>query len=90
MIDPIVRAEHAARLLEDEILQDAFIQVKAALLEKFENSPIRDIEGQHELRVMLKLLADVKGNIEQVIARGTLEKSRMEKTKEVIKQVVRW
>lgn len=90
MIDPVTRGEHAERLLNDEVLQDAFTQVRDGIIHAFENSPVRDIEGQHELRIMLKLLDNVKGNIEQVIANGKLEKTKLEKAKEVVKQVVRW
>lgn len=68
----IDRGNKAARLLADDIFVEAFNSVKAAIHQKWEESPIRDTEGQHELRLMLKLLGDVRSYLETAIVDGKI------------------
>ena len=68
--EEIFTGTRAARLLEDPVLLKAFADVRAAIIERWETSPVRDVEGQHQLHLMLRLLADVKGNLELAIANG--------------------
>ena len=68
--DITARANRAKSLLEDAELTAAFNGVRTALLERFEACPIRDIEGQHEIKLMLKLLADVRANLQSVVDSG--------------------
>jgi hypothetical protein len=62
----------AQRLLEDEVLTKAFEDVRAAIIERWESAPIRDVEGQHELKLMLRVLSDVRGNLELAVHNGKL------------------
>jgi hypothetical protein len=62
----------ADRLLKDPMLNEAFALVRSAILEKWEATPLRDKEGAHELKLMLKLLGDVRANLEQALADGKL------------------
>ena len=60
-----------ARIMyESEPFQNALKAVKAGILQKWEESPISDRDGQHELRLMLKVLNDVELNIISVINNG--------------------
>src|SRR5688572_7067626 len=68
----IFLAKRAQHLLEDEVLTQAFADVRAAIIEKWEGSPIRDSEGQHELKLMLRLLTEVRGNLELAVTNGKL------------------
>jgi hypothetical protein len=70
------KADGAKNLMENEAMRDAFAGVKAALLERFEACPIRDIEGQHEIKLMLKLLNDVRANLQSMIDSGKVVESR--------------
>lgn len=70
------KASRAKQLLEDSEMRGAFEGVRQALLEKFEQCPIRDIEGQHEIKLMLKLLGDVKANLQSMIDSGKVIESR--------------
>lgn len=83
----MARADRAKRLLEDDELTAAFTAVREALLERFESCPIRDIEGQHEIKLMLKLLTDVRANLHSVVDNGKVIKYRLsmlDKVKRVI------
>lgn len=63
------RAQH---LLDDAVLSKAFADVRAAIIERWENTPLRDTTGAHELKLMLKLLNDVRGNLELAVIDGKL------------------
>jgi hypothetical protein len=66
----VERGNHAARLLSDPLLQEAFQLVEQAIHEKWADSPIRDVEGQVSLRHMLNHLRDVKSVLEVALANG--------------------
>lgn len=73
------RPAKARRLLEDPVFQEAFAGVEKAIHEKWAGTPLRDKDGAHELRLMLKLLRDVRKNIERVAQEG---KSELYRSKE--------
>ncbi len=58
--------------MSDSLLTESFDLVRTAILEKWELTPLRDKEGAHELKLMLKLLGDVRANLEQAVADGKL------------------
>lgn len=70
--EKVARGERAQALLRDEIFAEAIEQVRAGIVTAWSSAPIRDKEGHHELKLMLKLLDDVISNIESVISGGKL------------------
>lgn len=68
--EDIQRGLDAKRLMGDPALVRAFDDIRAAITDKWANSPIRDKDGQYELRLMMKLLGDLRANLEQAIADG--------------------
>lgn len=66
-----------ARLLENPELAEAFANVREGILRKIEECPIRDTEGAERLRLMLKLLRDVRGNLDLAIQDGKVEQLRL-------------
>jgi hypothetical protein len=58
-------------------LRDAIDNVRCGIISRWATSPIADIDGQHELRLMLKVLDDVERNILKVIDDGTMAKAIM-------------
>lgn len=82
MTDPQIdaaRGDHAARLLNDPLLRDAFDQVRQGIHEAWARAPLRDREGQHELKLMLKLLHDVEANLQRVVENGKLARLEIER-----------
>lgn len=71
------RASKAKALISDPELAAAFSAVRDALIERFETCPIRDIDGQHEIKLMLKLLNDVRANLNSVIDSGKVIEYRI-------------
>jgi len=72
------RGQKAQKLLDDPILREAFDQVHQVIVEQWENAPIRDKEGAHELKLMLTLLRDVRSVLERAITDGKIAASELE------------
>lgn len=72
------RAAKAAALLADPEMQAAFAAVREALRDQMEACPIRDAEGFMALRLQLKLLGDLRANIESVMNTGKLVQHRID------------
>lgn len=77
----IARSHRAQRLLTDPELIAAFDNTKAAIFQKIEMTPIRDNEGLMYLRVCLKLLNDVRANLEHVLNDGKVVEFNIEQAK---------
>lgn len=71
----------AELLLDNPVYKDAMLKVKEAIITAWENAPIRDKDGQNELKLMLKLLKDLDANIKTVAETGKLAKIQIERTK---------
>jgi len=76
--ETLERANRAEKLVNDPMLDEAFELVRASLLESIENAPIRDVEGVHELRLMLKLLRSARGHLDQAVRDGKVIVHRLE------------
>lgn len=80
----ISRGERAERLLKDELLIEAFETIDSAIIEKWRNGPLRDQEGAHELRLLMKCLTDLKGYIKEVVQTGKLARIGSEQQSNVV------
>jgi hypothetical protein len=80
----------AKAFLESEVYRDAYGKVRQAILDRWAESPIGDKEGQHELRLMLKVIDDLNGNIVSVVNTGKLASQQIEesKTRELAKRAM--
>lgn len=72
MQEDLDRGAKAEKLLADPMLVEAFDCVARAIHERWETCPLRDHDGAHELKLQLKLLNDVRANLEQAVADGKL------------------
>jgi hypothetical protein len=86
------RGTRARLLLESEPYKEAVGKVRAGIIDRWSKSPVADKEGQHELRLMLKLLDDLEGNIKAVANDGVLadvliaqEKEKESRLKRILK-----
>ncbi len=75
------RGARAKEILENELYLEAWTSVEQALIQKWRDCPVRDKEGQHELKLMLKLLDDVKANLVHVLETGKFAESRLQELK---------
>lgn len=83
-MNDIARGEAAQRILDDEVYRDAVESVRRNIIDKWAGAPIRDTEGQHELKLMLHLLDSIESTLRLVMTTGKLEKSRLEKARDAI------
>lgn len=77
----IARAEKVSRLLSDPEFVAAFDNTKLAIFQQIEKTPIRDTEGLTSLRLCLKLLSDVRANLEHVLNDGKVAEFNIEQAK---------
>lgn len=75
------RGIKARAVLENVIYKEAFQMVEQGIIEAWKNAPIRDVEGQTNLKLMQKLLTDLRAYIEEAAETGkmaaiTLEQER--------------
>ena len=79
--------EEAQRVYESPAIQRALQSVRIGIYDKWGASPIADLEGQAKLRMMLKLLDDLEGNLKLEINKGLMAdrviKDREEKANRV-------
>ena len=68
----IERAHRAKQVIDNPAFSEAFDLVAQAIHEAWESAPVRDVEGQQLLKLQLKLLGDVRANLERAIADGTI------------------
>lgn len=83
--DELRRGEQARQLLNNELYQDALAQVKQAIIDKWISAPMRDLEGQHELKLMLKLLGDLTGYIQTTLETGKMAQIQLESERRMTK-----
>ena len=68
----------AEQLLSNEAFKRATESVELAIHQTWANTPLRDHEGQRELRLMLKLLHDLTGNLRVAIANGKFAENELQ------------
>ena len=66
------RGNEARLLIENRIYQDTLKTLRDGILQKWRDCPIRDKEGQHELKLMDKILTDIEKHIRQVADTGKM------------------
>lgn len=84
-MNTIDRADKAARILNDPLYQESFESVRLALLAKFEAAPLTDPDGIMMIRLCMKLLKDVKANLDTAISDGKIAAFEIEEKKRVAK-----
>ena len=87
--EQINRAAKAQALLNDPELIEAFEAVKQSIFDRWESTPIRDRDGAHELKLMLKLLGDVRANLTSVVNTGKVvahNQSLLDRAKKLVRR----
>lgn len=68
----IAQGNHAKRLLEDEVLQEAFAQVEADIYLEWRTSPVGDDRARQDLFHTLKGLERLKARLQATLDAGVL------------------
>jgi hypothetical protein len=75
-MDPITKANHAKRLLEDEILKEAFDAVERDIFEEWRMSALGDDNTRFDMFHTLKGLERLKARLQALLDDGLVAKSR--------------
>lgn len=78
LVEEASRGSRAKAVLESDIYKESVASVRSAIFEKWESCPIRDKEGQHELKIMLKLLKEVESHLKTVMETGKMATIQLE------------
>jgi hypothetical protein len=76
--EQLERAAAAKRALDNPALKAAFNEVREAIVHRIEQCPMRDTEGAEKLRIMLRLLNDLRLNLESAINDGKVVELRIQ------------
>jgi hypothetical protein len=71
----------AKTVLESPAYSDAYKAVREAIIEQWEQCPIRDREGAHELKLMLKLHTDIHRHMERAVEDGKFAAEQLKQDK---------
>lgn len=81
----------AAEVLQNEAYIEAFDLIKQEILNKWQQSPARDLEGREKLYMMLGLLEKVQATLQSTMETGKIsskyldyQKSLLEKGKDAL------
>lgn len=75
-MDAITKANHAKRLLEDDILTEAFAQVEKDIFEEWRMSGYADDNARSDMFHTLKGLERLKARLQAILDDGLVAKSR--------------
>jgi len=75
-MDPITKANHAKRLLEDDILKEAFAAVEKDNFEEWRMSAHTDYSGRSDMFHTLKGLERLKARLQAILDDGLVAQSR--------------
>lgn len=73
----IQRGEHAAALLQDELVVEALEAIEREYTEQWKNSPARDEAGREKLWLMVKTAQKFRAELEAVLNTGKLAKATL-------------
>lgn len=76
--EDLSRARLATQILENPLFNETFSSIRSAISKAWGTSPIRDLDGQHELRLMLKALDDVEVCLRGIIDSGALAEAQID------------
>lgn len=83
------RATKAKAVLESQAFKDAFEGVRAAIIDRMERCSLTDTQTAEELRRCLKLLKDVRLNLEEAVNVGALANFKLAQAEERKKNPLR-
>jgi len=64
------REEHAQRLLNDELLQEAFDTLREDLMNRWTHSGSTDLEARESIWLAIRLLDRIDGHIKSIVETG--------------------
>lgn len=79
------RGYQANELLNNELFSESINMLRQGIVDKWRETPIRDKEGQHELKLMDKVLTDMVNYLKTIISNGKMADIQLEQEKKLSK-----
>lgn len=89
LADAVRHGEHAARLLQDELLLWSLGEMRQRVRDDWEKSPIEDKDAQQVLRLKIELMKEFVAQLQSLIVGGQIagnELARIEREREFEKR----
>lgn len=81
------RGEKAKRILEDEIVKDAFSKIEQNIIDKWREAKTTDFESQQHCKMMLTVFENFRAHFQAVINDGKIAEDKLsEKLKKPFKR----
>jgi hypothetical protein len=77
-VNPLERGAHAEKLVNDELLKEAFDHLRESYLKSLEDWPLNDTAGAERLRIALKVVQGVRNNLNTVLRDGKVAHLKLE------------
>ena len=68
------REEHAKRLLNDELLQEAFDTLREDLMSRWSHSGSTDLQARESIWLAIRLLEKIDGHLKSIVETGHMAK----------------
>ena len=72
LIQESERGAKARAILEDRMVQEALASIEAGILDAWKKSPVRDSEGQAQLRLLYKCLSEFRAYFADALTSGKM------------------
>lgn len=84
------RGALAESLLSNDAFKQAVTEVEQTIHEAWAACPVRDVDGAHQLRLMLKALTDVVGVLEACVDNGKSAREELERMQSKVLSPREW
>lgn len=85
------RGEEARQLLEHPLLAEAFQTIRNEVIEKWQSSPARDVEGREELWKTLRTVNKLEGQLQSVVETGKVARATLlQRAKQAATSMMSW
>jgi len=68
------REEHAKRLLNDELLQEAFDTLREDLMSRWSHSGSTDLEARESIWLAIRMIEKIDGHLKSIVETGNMDK----------------
>lgn len=79
------RGQQANDLLGNELYKEAWEKVESEIIQKWKDCAVKDITGQHELKMMLRVLSEVRRYVQIVAETGKMAQIQLDNESKINK-----
>lgn len=76
--DDVMRGEQAKAILDNELFIEAWNTVEEGIIQRWKDCGVKDIDSQHELKLMLLVLSEVRRYIQFTAETGQMAKIQLD------------